>query len=99
MKRTKPSLIIGLLLSAIATNATAQTRCDELVLACDRVVAAKNNQIEKLELGLAKQTERVVDLTSQLESKNEQLQAFYRNPFVMLSLGLVAGAAVITFAK
>jgi hypothetical protein len=77
----------------------ARVTCEEVLEKCGQAVEAKNKQIQKLELGLAKQTERVVDLSSQLEDKNSQLQAWYRNPFVVFSIGLVAGAAVITFAK
>lgn len=77
----------------------ARVTCEEVLDKCGQAVEAKNKHIQKLELGLAKQTERVVDLSSQLEDKNSQLQAWYRNPFVVGALGLVAGAAVITFAK
>jgi hypothetical protein len=73
--------------------------CEEVIAKCDAALAAKNTQIKKLELGLTAQTERVADLSSQLEDKNSQLQAWYRNPFVVGALGLVAGAAIITFAK
>jgi hypothetical protein len=73
--------------------------CEDVLKKCDAALDAKNRQIEKLELGLTKQTERVADLSAQVEDKNQQLQAWYRNPFVMLSIGLVTGAAVITFAK
>jgi hypothetical protein len=75
------------------------TTCEEVISKCDSALEAKNKQIKKLELGLTTQTERVADLSSQLEDKNQELQAWYRNPFVVGALGLVAGAAVITFAK
>lgn len=73
--------------------------CDEVISKCDAALAAKNKQIQKLELGLTKQTERVADLSQQVEDKNQQLQAWYRNPLIVGALGLVAGAALITWAK
>lgn len=73
--------------------------CEDVISKCDAAIAAKNKHIEKLELGLTTQTQRVADLSSQLEDKNSELQSWYRNPFVVGALGLVAGAAVITFAK
>ena len=72
--------------------------CEEVLSKCDAVLAAKNKQIEKLELGLAAQTGRVADLSNQLEDKNSQLQSPFRNPFVMTAVGVVIGILVTGYA-
>lgn len=84
---------------SFSLTAQAETSCREVISKCDDALAAKNKQISKLELGLTQCAGRTVDLQAQIQSKNEQLQAFYRNPFVMLALGAVAGVAVIEFVK
>lgn len=72
--------------------------CEEVIQKCDAALEAKNKQIKKLELGLATQTERVADLSSQLEDKNSQLQSPFRNPFIMGTVGVLIGIVVTGYA-
>lgn len=89
---------IALLILINATTSSAQT-CDEVLTACDR---ALNFQIEMNEA----QRELLVDMESLnraqadlISQKNNQLEAWYRNPFVVggvgISVGVILGAAIV----
>lgn len=86
-------------ISLAATNrAEAQPSCDSVLAKCDAALAAKNKHIEKLELGLTKQTERVADLSNQVQEANEKLQSPFRNPFIVGTVGVALGILIMGIA-
>jgi hypothetical protein len=72
--------------------------CSDVLGKCDAALTARKRQVEKLQLGLTQQSQRVADLYAQVEEKNAQLQSPLRNPFVMGAIGALIGIAVTGYA-
>ena len=72
----------------------ARPSCDEVLKACDSALEAR-----KLELGLSntallQRDGQVNDLKVQLKDTQDSLNAWYRNPYIMIGLGLLTGAVL-----
>ena len=89
-----------LILSALlATTAKADcparlNQCVEVVDACQAALTARKDELKLCNLGLQQSMSTNTQLNEEIENKNAQLSAFYRNPWLMLALGLVAGVAL-----
>ncbi len=70
----------------------AETTCHDVIRTCDRALEEKEKEVKICDLGLKQTLEHNQELSSELESKQKSLEAWYRNPFVMLALGGLAGA-------
>jgi hypothetical protein len=99
MRLKKKAITLLLAMSIFAQTATAAPSCQEVLSKCDTALAAKNTEIKKLELGLTQSAGRITDLEAQVKTKDDQLRAWYHNPFVLFGLGIVAGAVVIETSR
>ena len=97
------SLIAGwLILSALLMmTATARadcparlTQCVEVVDQCKTALEARKREVELCRLGLQQSQSTNSQLNEELEQKNKQLEAWYRNPWLLLAIGLVGGVAL-----
>jgi hypothetical protein len=87
----KLKLVIWTLLLSTSASTARAAECDPIIQDANRVIQAKNLQIERLKLGLEQaQSDRAL-LSREVKEKDEEMSAFYRNPVVMLSLGLLSG--------
>ena len=73
--------------------------CDNALMLCGQTVDAKNKEIQICRLGLKQSINSSALLRLEIKDRDEQLGRFYRNPFIMLGLGLVGGAATIIFVR
>jgi hypothetical protein len=73
---------------------TAKVTCQDVIKACDQALEDKNKAIEKLNLGLAESTKQAGELSVELDKKEKQLSAWYRNPFILIGLGLLGGVII-----
>lgn len=93
-----------MIISALSTTtgrADCQTnlkKCDEAVESCKAALEARKEEIKLCRLGLSQSLDRNDQLARELDDKNSQLQKFYRNPFIMTTLGVVIGIVVTGLA-
>lgn len=92
LKRNIVGCVTALLL--LSQTATAGETCRPLVEACDRAIEQKNAAIRDLGVVIDLRDKQVAALTSDVEAKERQLGAFYRNPFYMLLIGAAVGVVV-----
>jgi len=96
----KLKLGIVVLLMSIGAQSARAADCEPIIREADRTIQAKNAQIERLKLGLEQAQGDRAYLSREVKEKDEQMSAFYRNPIVMLSLGLLGGiVAGVVIAK
>jgi peptidoglycan hydrolase CwlO-like protein len=96
MKQTIKKIITALCVMSIFVTQTglAETKspsCRDVIKACDETIASKNKALEISNLAIKEAQKQVGDLTTQVNDKNEQLSAWYRNPFILGMLGVLAG--------
>lgn len=76
--------------SALFTLAPRPT-CDQVLNACDQALSDARSDLSVKSLVIDKMTVQTKMLSDSLAQAQAQDQAFYHNPFVMGSIGLVAG--------
>lgn len=72
----------------------AKTECEEVLTECDKVVDIKNQVIEACDATIAKTGEMYKDTKVKFDESQSELQKIYRNPFVMVGLGITAGFVI-----
>ena len=99
MKQILITLLIGTFFVPIPV--LGQSSCNlnehktkEALEQCVRTVDAKNKQIKLSDLALQQSRDANLELGKQIEATREENQAFYRNPFIMGTLGLLVGAII-----
>lgn len=65
-----------------------------MVDSCQAALTARKDELQLCNLGLAQSQSRSAHLNQEVENKNGQLAAWYRNPMIMLALGILAGVAL-----
>ena len=95
------SLMLALWLALSTSSIAKADRSQDLLNQCKIVLTegqealdAKNKELSLCNLGLTQSQNNVAQLNTELENKNAQLSAFYRNPFFMLAIGILAGVAL-----
>lgn len=87
--------LIALLLSmSVSTQALAEVSCQQVIQAAREALAKKDEQISVCQLGVKDLQDQNVLLNKQVQEKNSQLGAFYRNPWVMGTIGALIGIFV-----
>lgn len=71
--------------------------CKQLTDKADKIIAEQQKTIDLYKQKDAQQTKNLVDLSTSLDDKTAQLSAWYRNPFIVGTLGLLVGAAGATY--
>ena len=66
---------------------TAETKCKA-------ALDSRNQEIQLCQLAVSKGVEQNSQLSQTIESQDAKLSAFYRNPFFMFGLGVLAAGAV-----
>ena len=77
---------------ATAGEISPQTR--ECIQKCDAALAAKDVHIEKLNLGLTESRHLNEIQSTEIKSLNGSLSSPIRNPFIMITVGVVVGILV-----
>lgn len=85
-------LCVSLLLTS--PSAFAAVDCKQVVGACDKVIKIEHSINRLQEKRVKKLTEQTLLLNTKLQQTQDSLGAWYRNPFVLIALGLVAGVAI-----
>lgn len=70
------------------------TTCNDVIAKCDAALAAKDEQIRLSDLALKQSMEFSGNLAVVAQDRERQLNAWYRNPFIMLILGAAVGGLV-----
>lgn len=76
-----------------------RAKCKKVIEQADRTIAAKNKALELSDLAFKSCTENSGRLQTDLNDRNEELSSWYRNPWIMGGLGLLAGAAAYAIIK
>lgn len=76
---------------ATATCEQSLALCDTAVNVCGDLVDKQKTEIGLCRLGLTQSLNHSAMLDLELKDTQESLNAWYRNPFVMVALGLVVG--------
>lgn len=73
---------------------TTLEKCDKALSACDSALEARNKEIKICNLALMQAVNKAETLNIQVKERESELSAWYRNPFIMITLGIVAGAII-----
>ncbi len=100
MKKLSLILIATTLLLQGLCNADPISDCKQVIKTADRVIYDQHQQIETyMELSKT-QIDQIASLSVSLNDKNQALEAWYHNPFVILAIGIaVGGSGVIYLIK
>ncbi len=88
-----------MILISLSQEAISKTTCSTVIKACDKALAAKNKTIDSYKAGLDKSKDLLVTLQKDVESKDAQLSAWYRNPILMVLIGATIGVITIGVIK
>lgn len=95
MRKISIGLMITTLLAAVPSSANCQSDCKKALDSADKVIADLHKQIDLEELRSTAQAEMIANLNVALNDKNQALEAWYRNPFIVGLLGFAAGVVTI----
>ena len=90
------SLSIGLSLNVRATEINLALNCCQLVGQCNKVVDAKNEQIKACEALAQNQEKASTILNEKLAAEYKADKAWYKNPYLYFTVGLLSGFFVAT---
>lgn len=92
-------IMIGLsllLTSPARADCTTQVAlCEQALGSCAHLVDAQKKEIGLCRLGLTQSLDNNAMLSIEIKDKQDQLQSWYRNPFVMVAVGLVLGGVAV----
>ena len=80
-------------ISILANTARAETTCNDVIRSCDAAISAKNIEIHKLGVALRESRDQSGTLTTELNEANAKLESPFRNPFIVIPMAVVIGAA------
>ena len=72
--------------------------CWEAIGACQAVVDAQKKELSLCKLGLVQTLDQLGMVNLELNDAKDDLRAWYRNPFVMVALGMLVGGVAIGVA-
>lgn len=81
--------------TSLATGPT----CDEVLGKCAKAVEAQERQIQLCDLALNIAVDQNAQLNLRVKELEESNQSIFKNPAVMIALGVVVGAVVVGVAK
>lgn len=95
------------MLGTSLTPSTAKANdCDQVIKDCNKALKAADDALaEKSKLilfyqdGLSHATDTITDLNRQVDEKNHALEAWYRNPFIDVGIGVAVGAIGVLLLK
>lgn len=77
------------------TSARAEVNCLPIIQAADAAIAARDTTIKDLKLGLTNCGQDTKALEIKVGERDAQLASIFRNPWIMLGVGFVAGAVLL----
>jgi hypothetical protein len=98
-------VIISVLLTSTKTAAAKTncsdvlTKCSEAVEDCQKTVESKNTEISLCRIALVQSEEKRVETYLQLQTAEDKLRSPIRNPFIMITFGVVLGLVVGGISK
>jgi len=92
------TLLTSLSLLLAITNGVRADECTPIIQAARKAIEAQKQEIQDLKIGLDMATKDIAAAQKDINKKDEQLGAWYRNPFVVGALSLVVGAAAMGYA-
>lgn len=78
---------------------TERKRCQVVLDQCDKTIAAKDKALELSDLAIKDCVKANGELQTQVNNTNDQLSAWYRNPFIMFGIGVLAGGVTYGLLK
>lgn len=84
-------LLIAFLMISLLNSAQAETTCKDVITSCDKALEAKNRQIQLSDLALRQTVDRLTRVELQYKEERESASAWYKSPFLYLSVGLIGG--------
>lgn len=89
-------LALTLIMSASVPNTLAAGKeCLPLIQAADQALEAKQKQIEIRDLRIQQASDEINRLVIEVDKKDTELGAFYRNPFIMGLVGALTAAILL----
>ncbi len=82
------------MISSLNTTKSVAVTPDEVIEACDRALEAKKDELRVCDLGVKIRDDENERLRKENTDLRESKDAFYKNPYLLLLLGFVAGAVV-----
>lgn len=83
---------------SFADDTAKLAECNNVLTKCGETVKAKNKELNLCHIGLKQSLEFSAETNKQLDSANEKLASPFRNPFLLIplgiALGILAGVAV-----
>ena len=76
----------------MTSNAMA-IECKDIIKACDETIAEKNKTIELKDLAVRNCLEHGINVQYQLNEAKDELKSWYRNPLIIIPLGIIGGIA------
>lgn len=81
--------MIALVLSLLPSLSNAD--CAAVIKAADKLIADQQQQIELYKTEVKSQTDQIASLNVALNAEAASDEAFYKNPFFMIGLGILVG--------
>lgn len=82
---------------SIANETKSETTlelCDKVVHACKDALDANKEELRISDLAIRQSKDVIATQNVIIKDQSEELNAWYRNPFVTIPLGLVVGGAI-----
>lgn len=67
------------------------TTCGGIIASCRKALDAKDKEIQLSDLAIKAAKDDNTRLNKEVEKKNDQLSSIFRNPFVLIGAGIIAG--------
>jgi peptidoglycan hydrolase CwlO-like protein len=97
----KKQIALLMIITQLGTSSSSQAEpsptpstkptCSDLIKACDKALEAKDKEIKLSDLAVKTAKDDITRLNKEVEEKNGQLSAWYRNPVVLFVAGSIAG--------
>lgn len=82
------------MMSSLTVQAATPT-CDQVLSLCDKALDAKDKELKLCNLGLVQTLDAKEALRLELEEVKDKQNSIFRNPFLYLGIGLIAGGLLV----
>ena len=99
MKRLKLIISATILTTLLTNTVYADPACDKVIKACDSLVAAQKEQLSAQNKVIQHDIDELVKAYKTINERDDQLSSVFRNPFVMVGLGILVGGLTVALVK